>query len=77
MLVYNYNTLGKNPYYIGKLGSLTAETDMYYNDDVIDSNNADSEISVKMSGARVSVTGTHDKVGTRSVSDTNHLRNID
>lgn len=77
MLVYNYNTLGKNPYYIGKLGSLKDETDMYYNDEVIDENNADAEISVKMSGARVSVTGTHDKVGTRSVTDTNHIRNID
>lgn len=77
MLVYNCNTLGKNPYYIGKLGSLKDETDMYYNDEVIDENNADSEISAKMSGIRVTVAGTHDKIGTRSITESNHIHNID
>ena len=77
MLVYNCNTLGKNPYYIGKLGSLKDETDMYYNDEVIDENNADSDISANMSGIRVTVAGTHDKIGTRSITESNHIHNID
>ena len=88
LLIYNYNTLGKNPYYIGKLASLVSDSedgvDLYYNNEVIDRDNADSEISVNntsetsasISGTRIVVTGTHDKVGTRSVTDTNHIRNI-
>jgi len=76
LLIFNQEKLGKNPYYVGKLSALLNETDLTYNEAIDESNDAESTIEIGSHSIKVTVTGTHDKIGTRSVQDSNHIENV-
>lgn len=77
MIIYNVNTLGKSPYYIGDLWTFKEETFLDYNPPVDVSNDADITLSGQEWSGRVSVTGTHRDIRTRSARDTNYIDGID
>ena len=52
------------------------ETELVYNDKIEDDNNAEYDIANDYNGINIVVTGTHDKVGTRSIQDSNYINNI-
>jgi len=77
VIVYNADTLGKNPYYIGKLWDFIDEQELNYNKPIDDGNTADFETSCVISMGLVKVTGTHRDIHTHSERDTNHIDMID
>lgn len=79
LLVYNQDALGKRPYYIGKLSSLTSDfVDFQYDAEEISLGTDAEEIIRSMSndGQYATVVGTHSTALMRSSLDTNHINGI-
>jgi len=83
VIVYNTDTLGKNPYLVGMVRGLSTETSEWldignYNDEFTVENSREKTVETTMTGAdvRVNVTGTFDGKHYQNQSDCNHLNNI-
>lgn len=77
VLIYNSETLGKNPYAIAHLTSFLEEQELYYTKlDLSSSNEHQLDPEAVGSQNDVVVVGTRDALGTQSKIGSNYIRNI-
>ena len=79
ILVYNADTLGKNPYYVGQLSDFMsgAEIDFSYNEQLDAGNDAEQQTTAAVSNGDIRVTGTHRDIRTHGQSDSNRIDMVD
>lgn len=73
VIIYNVNSLGKSPYYMGDLWALRTNAELGYDEYVKNSDVADIQLSGQGSNGRFYASGTRSDVRRRGLYDTNRI----